>query len=429
MTTTKKKTTTSTAVEQSPKMEEAQALAAALLTQEAHASAVALAAGRRQALAAATEALEVLNDRLDEGDDSVTSQDVALASAEIDRATRLLSAAEAQAEQARRARINTSKDLAEALAPVVSDLLLGLPVACAFARPTSVPSALPTALLVQSVEAEANVKTGTVKGAVDLLLYRSPMHRALNAAEVKRALAVAGIEARAELRSTTDHGDTYADAVHVAVLSGAAAAVPVLAGAPTVGALQRLGWQVADTIGQGTRRYTPLGSDSLPTTFGAHSTYSYPVKVSTGTPAVIGDSTGSDGSRSITVEVLAEARIDKGSSFPDLLAQVTEAMRAQVGAFALGLGRVAAVDVEGSESLPREDRDDDRRHGIAVRARFVLASRLPDGQAKPTPAPVAVPVQRPERLMASDPRSPMPASAQHRDPRDRDPIDGHPGVK
>jgi len=99
--------------------------------------------------------------------------------------------------------------VADSLVPVIERALPGVQVLSTFATVDSMPAKrdLPVASIHQRTPSEQR-EDGTLAGELTLMYYRSPIHRQLDAEDIDKALATAGMHATvSQVASVADNAD------------------------------------------------------------------------------------------------------------------------------------------------------------------------------------------------------------------------------
>lgn len=326
-------------------------------------------ADTRATLAAANTAVETLRDRA-RVDDSITGADLASAKSDVDLAEIRQSEATSAVQRAERGLVNTETVLAETLVAVVQDVTRVTPTV-ATGRPSEVPADLPAVFIVQAKPSKADTLNGTISGSVEVIFYRSEVHRALDDARLGVLADRSGLRLDVRPQGNRDDNGVIVEAVRLDVRS-ARAPLPVIRRAPgdewrvthfatAVAGDVRHSMQLHDAPLVGVR----LGS-------GDASVQQSTVNVTTETPSEVSDKVDTDGVRHRVVEIAVTAQPGQGNVWnsDQMRDKMIHAIEAQHGTCASGLGRVSSVNVLSVEPAGRS--------GRRVRARFDFVSQLPE---------------------------------------------------
>lgn len=155
------------------------------------------------------------------------------ASVRVQRTSKLLAAARSRVQRLRAALVNTDDSLAVALAGQLGQAL-GVEVTPTCARPTEVPTKLPSCVLVQSSPSIPNLRTGGLAGEVVLTYFGADdLHVMPTTAGVRSALLAAGVRAEVHPAGGLRHGEGVRSvSLRVAKVADAYPPVPVIGYAP-----------------------------------------------------------------------------------------------------------------------------------------------------------------------------------------------------
>jgi hypothetical protein len=401
--------------------------ASAAASRLAYEAASALRHQRADELAGAREALADVHAGWDQGDDTLPPDAEVQAQASISRATRLLAAAEVAERKAKAALVNTHTSLADALAPLIGDVLRIAPSVQAY-RPTDTASELPSAVAVQTGPTKVDPRSGALSGTVEVIFTRNELHREAHASDFEAAAERHGVILSKVLAFTEQTGELFTDSVRLQV-ARLDLPIPAVEVGDAAEAAQALAREVAFRATDSTRFEVAAAQRSYfddGTRFDVH--------VQADTAVVVSDRVARGGSRigqqdTRTVVVEADltgtprssAAIDTGSAWahmagavlqgqaPGQFQRATDVLSSAVeGAQGLvidGLGRIASasvVSVKGVLSGPKE-----QQTGVTVRARFEVVSQ--GGDAASSPSVSALPSQRKGR----DPLEDLDGSSSH----------------
>ena len=157
-----------------------------------------------------------LNARVNNGDRTVTDQELMIAKICAGRLAALVGNASRVVKRAERALLTDHPAIAEVLQEAAS-LALHMPVAVTNSRPVDPPTSLPAAFLVQSKPGHRQYYDGYVSGEVDLVLYRNLTHLPVNATAVATAFERAGLAVRIDDHGTASVGDAIVDTLRFTV--------------------------------------------------------------------------------------------------------------------------------------------------------------------------------------------------------------------
>jgi hypothetical protein len=387
--------------------------ASAAASRLAFEAASALRSQRADELAGAREALADVHAAWDTGDDTLSPDAEVQAQASISRATRLLAAAEVAERKAKAALLNTDVSLADALAPLIGDVLRIAPSVQAY-RPTETASELPSAVAVQTAPTKVDPRSGALSGTVEVIFTRNELHREADAAAFEDAAADHDVKLMADAH-TVQAGDIFTDVVRLRVTSLFPEVPAIIATADPITAATKLGNAVANLAAQQCKY--KISGPLRPLDSGTRSTLSLDVAQ----PRVVSDRVHQGGSkpgeqdrRHLVVEVevsgtpkTAEMRGNGVEPWPMRRATelLTRCVDAQQGQVVEGLGRVVSAAVV--DTAPVGDDRFGRAAGIAVHARFEVISEA--GDAASSPSASALPSQRRGR----DPLEDLDGSSSH----------------
>lgn len=226
-------------------------LSAAEQSQADYAAALAIVRDREDALRNAAAALENLENRRHEGDESVTARQVRDAQDEVEHRNVLLNAARTKAKKAGKAVVNTSTALADALAAYLGEVL-GLTPATTWEKydPRTQPESVPAAVLVQT-DKETMPGDGFLSGSAYFYFTRARLHALPSASALTESLERFDIQARVSDGFTTKHDDESTTHLFSLKVDKLAPAVPV------IGAASALSEDTRKRIGYGSRSGPP----------------------------------------------------------------------------------------------------------------------------------------------------------------------------
>jgi hypothetical protein len=343
------------------------------------ADAEALEASRRQQLDTWTEKMLELEERLEEGDDSVTVQDQRDASDEAERAGTLHAAAVAAVEAARRAIPNTDTSLAAAVSTAISNAL-GVPVTVTTTKPEAPEAkALPAAFVTQTRPSQSDTIEGIIRGAVDVTYYRTRLHVPASTEAIERAAEAARISVDIkDLGTAEDASGVVVDVLRID--ARAALPIPVIAfNGQDAFRIDRFASAVAGHVADSMQSPTAPSVGVRMDVSGNASQQAASVRVVAGKPSVQSDETDTNGVRRRSVAVTLTATPAKGSAYvepPDFRACLERAVTVQKDTHAPGLGRVTEATSLGFEPAAVWS---GRGVGGVVDARFVFVSQTHPG--------------------------------------------------
>jgi hypothetical protein len=175
------------------------------------------------------------------GDASTTAQEYAAALAGMERAELLAKGCKSQADRLARTAPNFSKRLANIVAPVIARCLPGVECVGTMVEPDA-PSDTDGLPFVAVVERESKVnRNGALSGVVEVLYFRTDIHRQVESRAVETAFADAGFG----LSSVAGGGSVSRGPVRIdrlrLVVAHAFEATPTVSGEPTEADAKRVG--------------------------------------------------------------------------------------------------------------------------------------------------------------------------------------------
>lgn len=319
-----------------------------------------------QTLVTAREYVEELRYRAG-SDDGITGSNLASADAAVEVAELRFSGAVRSRQRAERALVNTETILADAVAPAVQQAVK-VPVTVLTTRPTEAPVDLPAAYLVQPKASTADTIEGYVSGALDVVFYRTEVHREISAEAIESSADAQRIRLSARHHGSRDDGGVIVETVRLDVRI-AYAPVPAIRRGANDG--YRLSWfarGLASDVRDSMQLYD-APSAGIRYGSGDANTRLNTVNVTSGESSMLADDTDASGLRRRVAEVRVTAGPGHGCMWsPDQIRdKLVDAVEAQAGTCVGGLGRVSSAAVLSVEPVNRD--------GRTVKARFEFVSQ------------------------------------------------------